>query len=81
MRDRSSHLPYTFLSKLQALEEAYLHNSDPAEQSGFYGRPERGARADPGGHLGGRGVARYRLRERVSARVSRRVGGGSAASR
>ena len=41
MRDRSSHLPYTFLSKLQALEEAYLHHSDPAEQSGFYGGPER----------------------------------------
>lgn len=41
MRDRPNPLPSTFLSKLQALEKAYLHSSDPAEQSGFYGRPER----------------------------------------
>jgi len=37
MRDRFSPLPHTFLSELRALEEAYLHHSDPAEQSGFYG--------------------------------------------
>ena len=41
MRDRHGPLPSTFLSKLQALEGAYLHNSDPAEQEGFYGGPER----------------------------------------
>jgi len=41
MRDRPSPLPYAFLSKLQALEKAYLHHSDPAEQSGFYGGSER----------------------------------------
>jgi len=41
MRDRPGPLPSTFLSKLRALEKAYLHSSDPAEQSGFYGGPER----------------------------------------
>jgi len=41
MRDRPGPLPSTFPSQLQTLGKAYLHNSDPAEQSGFYGGPER----------------------------------------
>ena len=41
MRDRSNQLPSTFLSELRALEDVYLHHSDPVEQSGFYGGPER----------------------------------------
>jgi len=80
MRDRPSPLPSTFLSKLQALEEAYLHNSDPVEQSGFYGGPERWrAEREPilAAISAGRGVTRYRLRERISAGVSRRVGAGA----
>ncbi|MDP9351172.1 MAG: class I SAM-dependent methyltransferase [Chloroflexota bacterium] len=34
-------LPDTFLRELEALEEVYLRNSDPIEQSGFYGESER----------------------------------------
>ncbi len=41
MRDRPGALPSTFLSELRALEDVYLHHGDPAEQSGFYGGPER----------------------------------------
>ena len=36
-----AYLPDAFLRELAALEEAYLRNSDPIEQSGFYGDPER----------------------------------------
>ncbi len=34
-------LPDAFLQELEELEKAYLCNSDPREQSGFYGGPER----------------------------------------
>lgn len=34
-------LPATFLQELKELEESYLRNSDPIEQSGFSGGPER----------------------------------------
>lgn len=34
-------LPDSFLRELDELERAYLRNSDPIEQSGFYGGPER----------------------------------------
>ncbi len=39
--ERPAHLPDTFLRQLAALEEAYLRRTDPIEQSGFYGGPER----------------------------------------
>lgn len=40
MRQREP-LPDPFLHELEDLERAYLRNSDPIEQSGFYGGPER----------------------------------------
>ena len=39
--ERPARLPAAFLRELEELEEAYLRNSDPIEQSGFYGGPER----------------------------------------
>ena len=39
--EQPTHLPDAFLRELAALEEAYLRRSDPIEQSGFSGGPER----------------------------------------
>lgn len=39
--ERPGQLPDAFLREMDALEEAYLQRSDPIEQSGFSGGPER----------------------------------------
>ncbi len=39
--DRPAPLPESFFVELEALETAYLRNSDPIQQSGFYGGPQR----------------------------------------